>query len=206
MSHVSPITTPVPWSMKKPGPIRAPGWMSMPVLRVGVLRHHARDQRHAQQQQFVGDAVDRHRLQAGIAEDDLVMALGGRVALERRLRVLFQDQPHVRQPLQQLDRLLLGQRLQVERRTAPRRMVQLVLVAQGAGDLLRQLVVQAVDQVADVVLDVADVQVLPPPVAGIEDVEQVASGSRRRPRGWAAACGRGGWCGCTRCRWRRSPR
>ena len=49
----------------------------------------------------------------------------------------------------------------------------IVLVPQGAGDLLRQLVVQAVDQVADVVLDVADVQVLPPPVAGIEDVQQV---------------------------------
>ena len=44
---------------------------------------------------------------------------------------------------------------------------------QGPGDLLRQLVVQAVDQVADVVFDVADVQVLPAPVAGIEDVHQV---------------------------------
>ncbi len=50
----------------------------------------------------------------------------------------------------------------------------ILLVPQGAGDLLRQLVVQAVDQVADVVLDVADVQVLPPPVTGIKDVEQVA--------------------------------
>ena len=49
-----------------------------------------------------------------------------------------------------------------------------VFVAQGAGDLLRQLVVEAVDQVADVVLDVADVQVLPPPVAGVENVQQVA--------------------------------
>ena len=47
-------------------------------------------------------------------------------------------------------------------------------MAQGAGDLLDQLVVQAIDQVADVVLDVADVQVLPPPVAGIEDVQQIA--------------------------------
>ena len=38
-----------------------------------------------------------------------------------------------------------------------------VFVAQGPADLLDQLVVQAVDEVADVVLDVADVQVLPPP-------------------------------------------
>ena len=84
------MTTPVPWSMKKPGPMRAPGWMSMPVLRVGVLGHHARDQRHAQQQQLVGEAIDRDRLQAGIAEDDLVIALGGRVALEGGLHVLLQ--------------------------------------------------------------------------------------------------------------------
>src|SRR5205823_10822564 len=28
---VSPITTPAPWSMKKPRPMRAPGWISTPV-------------------------------------------------------------------------------------------------------------------------------------------------------------------------------
>src|SRR3990172_419259 len=32
MTVVSPITTPVPWSMKKFRPIFAPGWMSIPVL------------------------------------------------------------------------------------------------------------------------------------------------------------------------------
>ena len=31
MTVVSPMTTPVPWSMKKLLPIVAPGWMSMPV-------------------------------------------------------------------------------------------------------------------------------------------------------------------------------
>jgi hypothetical protein len=31
ITQVSPITTPVPWSMKKWLPITAPGWMSMPV-------------------------------------------------------------------------------------------------------------------------------------------------------------------------------
>ena len=31
MSVVSPITMPVPWSMKNDEPMRAPGWMSMPV-------------------------------------------------------------------------------------------------------------------------------------------------------------------------------
>ena len=32
MSVVSPITTPVAWSMKNAGPIFAPGWMSQPVF------------------------------------------------------------------------------------------------------------------------------------------------------------------------------
>ncbi len=31
ISAVSPITTPMPWSMKKPSPIFAAGWISMPV-------------------------------------------------------------------------------------------------------------------------------------------------------------------------------
>ena len=31
MVVVSPITTPVPWSMKKYSSMLAPGWMSMPV-------------------------------------------------------------------------------------------------------------------------------------------------------------------------------
>jgi hypothetical protein len=31
ISHVSPITTPEPWSMKKSEPIRAAGWISTPV-------------------------------------------------------------------------------------------------------------------------------------------------------------------------------
>jgi hypothetical protein len=31
ISAVSPITTPVPWSMKSSEPIRAAGWISIPV-------------------------------------------------------------------------------------------------------------------------------------------------------------------------------
>src|SRR5262245_50790714 len=46
-------------------------------------------------------------------------------------------------------------------------------MAQSAGDLHRQLVVQAVDQVPNVILDVAHVQVLSAHVTGIKNVEQV---------------------------------
>ena len=47
------------------------------------------------------------------------------------------------------------------------------VVAEGPGDLLGQPVVQAVDQVAHVVGDVAHVQVLPAAVARVEDLAQV---------------------------------
>ena len=154
--------------MKKPGPMRRAGVDVDAGLRVGELGHHPRDERHAEAVQFVGDAVDGDRLQAGVAEDDLVVALRGRVAAEGRVHVLFERLAHVRQPAQQFDRLLLGQRLEVDVRGF---LAQ--FVAQRAGDLLGQLVVQAVDQAADVVLDVADVQVLPPAVAGVEHLEEV---------------------------------
>ncbi len=44
---------------------------------------------------------------------------------------------------------------------------------QGPGDLRRQFVVQAIDEVTDVVGDVADMQTFSPPVAGIEDFLEV---------------------------------
>ena len=55
--------------------------------------------------------------------------------------------------------------LQVERRAA--------VVPQRAHDLDGEAVVQAVDQVADVVADVAEVEVLPPAVAGVEHLAEV---------------------------------
>ena len=63
------------------------------------------------------------------------------------------------------------------------------VVAECPGDLLRQPVVQAVDQVADVIGDVAEVQVLSPSVARVEDLTQVGqdvddlaiAGQRRVP-------------------------
>ena len=118
--------------------------------------------------QLVGQAVNRDRFQAGIAENDLVMALGRRVAEERRFHVQFEHRADVRQPAHQLDGLLLGQGLEVRHRL---RIV--AFVPQGPGDLLGQLVVQPVDQVADVIFDVADMQILPAHVAGVEDIHQI---------------------------------
>ena len=48
-----------------------------------------------------------------------------------------------------------------------------VLVLQGAGDLPRELVVQAIDQVADVIRHVADVQPFAAAIAGIENLLEI---------------------------------
>ena len=74
--------------------------------------------------------------------------------------------------LQEGDRLGLAEGLEVGLllRPAGERLAR--LVTQGPGDLLGELIVQAVDQVAHVVGDVAQVQPVAPPVAGKDDVLQ----------------------------------
>src|SRR5436190_15942448 len=51
-------------------------------LGMRVFGHHARNQRHAEQEQLMGDAIDGDRLQARIAEDDFMMTLRRRIAEE----------------------------------------------------------------------------------------------------------------------------
>ena len=48
-----------------------------------------------------------------------------------------------------------------------------VVVPERPGELLREPVVQAVDQIAHVIDDVAEVQILPLPVAGIDDLLEI---------------------------------
>ncbi len=68
--------------MKKYLPIVAPGWISIPVLRVCPFGHHARNIRHTQAVQDMSQAEDRDGFQAGIAEDDFVRGADGRIAGE----------------------------------------------------------------------------------------------------------------------------
>ena len=112
--------------------------------------------------------------QARVAEDHFVQVLAGRVAVVGGLDVQRQLPPQSGNPLQEgdghtlaLSRVVRFVRQRVE---AP---FDAGFVLQGAGDLRRQRVVQAVDQVADVVGDVADVQPLTAAIAGVEDVLQV---------------------------------
>src|SRR5205085_3139379 len=69
---------------------------------VRVLGHDARDERDAERVQFVREAVDRYRVEAGVAEDDLVVAGGRRVALVGGSNVGRQGLAHARQSREEL--------------------------------------------------------------------------------------------------------
>ena len=99
--------------MKKCLPIFAPGWMSMPVLRMGPLGHHPRDERDFQLVQQMGQAIDRDRLEARIAEDHFVEVSHGRVAVVGGLHVEREHLPQLGQLLQKLDRLGLAQGFEI---------------------------------------------------------------------------------------------
>ena len=69
-------------------------------LAVRVFGHHPGDQRHAQAIELVGQAIDGDGRQPGVAKDDLVEALGGRVAVEGGLHVLRRACAAAREALQ----------------------------------------------------------------------------------------------------------
>ena len=54
---------------------------------VSMFAHYPRHQRHTEFKQFVSDAIDHHRVEAGVAVDNLVGALGCGVSIERCLGV-----------------------------------------------------------------------------------------------------------------------
>ncbi len=58
---------------------------------------------------------------------------------------------------------------------------------QGPTDLHGELVVKSIDEVTDVVRDVAEMQVLTPPIAGIENFLEVFAGGHDRLVVWQRA-------------------
>jgi hypothetical protein len=143
-----------------------------PRLAVDPFGQHPRDQGNTQFVHDVRDAVDRDRFQSRIAEDHFIQTAARGVAVEGRLHVQGQDLPQVGKLLQHRngDPLALGLEINVFDRVGP---LPGCLVAQRAGKLRGQLVVQAVDQVADVIGNVSQVQPLAPPIAGIHDLLEV---------------------------------
>ena len=70
--------------------------------RVRVLGQHARHHLGPERQQAMRDAVDRDRVQARVAGDDLVDAAGRRILVVGGQHVLGQQRPHLGQRRQQL--------------------------------------------------------------------------------------------------------
>ena len=138
-------------------------------LRVGGLGHHPRNVRHAELQQHIGEAIDRDRLEAGVAKNNLMVTAGRRVAAKSGGHIQVERLADGGQSLEELDRLDLGERLVIDVRG-----LLAHVVPQGPGDLRRQLVVQGIDQAADVVLDIADMEILPATETGVDDLIKIA--------------------------------
>ena len=100
-------------------------------LAVCVLGHHPGDQRNVETIKLVSHAINGDGRQAGVAKDDLVGALGGRVAVKRGLHVFGQSVAQLGQRLQEADhdRLRLGFEIGLA-------VLRVAIVAECAGDLL----------------------------------------------------------------------
>ena len=155
---------------------------------VRPLRHHPGNQRHLQPVQDMGEPMDRHRFEAGIAEDDLVEGPYGGVAVVGRLDVGREHLSQLGDPLEKLDRLGLPEGLEVGvLRAVPHGIrhgrylnalfqggpLHREAVPQSPPDLDGEFVVEAVDQVAHVVGDIAEVEVFAAAIAGIEDILEI---------------------------------
>ena len=81
ISVVSPMTTPVPWSMKKLEPIVAPGWISMPVTLWASSDIILGQQRNILLPELVRDPMNGDSQYTGITDHHLINGLGGRIAL-----------------------------------------------------------------------------------------------------------------------------
>ena len=97
MMAVSPMTTPVPWSMKKLLPICRAGMDVDAGLRMRALGDDARDDRYVELVERMREPVMDDGLDAGIAEQHLVEALGRRIAVVGRAHVAIEHFENSRQ-------------------------------------------------------------------------------------------------------------
>ena len=137
--------------------------------------HHPRDQRHVELVEQMGQAVDGHGIEAGIAEDHLVERLAGRIPVVRRPNVHGQDAAQLGQLIEEGDGLFLGGGFVVDLAFPLAGLVvrEIVVMPHRPRDLPGQFVVQAVHEVADVEHDVPVMQVLAAAVTGEDDFLEV---------------------------------
>ncbi len=75
-----------------------------PGFAVCVFRDDARDIRHIEFQQRMGDPVGRDGVEAGISPDDFVPGTRCRVTLEHRAGVVHKDSVNLRKRLEEFTR------------------------------------------------------------------------------------------------------
>ena len=120
------------------------------------------------------DTIDRNRFKSRVAKDDLVRGLARGVPIERGAYVGRKNPAKFRNRFEKLDghRLALG--FEVNGRFAITVIVaNAILVPKRSSDLRRQLIVQRIDQTANVVFNIARVQSDFPLIARVQDILQV---------------------------------
>ncbi len=144
-------------------------------LGVGPFGHHPRNQRHAEHVQGMGQAIDGDGFEAGIAEDHLVERFDRRVAVAGGLR---RRAPASRRSsgICSRNRIALAWPSASKSWSGLQSCEKPASCRRARRDLRRELVVQPVDQVADVIRDVARVQSFAAAVAGIDDLLEVLDG------------------------------
>ena len=94
--------------MKKPGPIVAPGWISMPVTKRENWLSTRAGRRRPRLYIAVGGPVHPHRVQAGVAEEHLGQRGGGRIALTGDLDVAREGPLRAAEPCEQRSAVACG--------------------------------------------------------------------------------------------------
>ena len=112
----------------------------------------------------MGQPVNRDGLEPWIAEDYFRRSFACRVAVEGGLNIGRELAPQARQALQEEHRLRLAEGFVIVIVVAI--VGRAGFVAQRPPDLLRQAIVEAVHDIADIVGDVPAVETLPAAVAG----------------------------------------
>ena len=136
---------------------------------VGVLAHDAGDQRHLGLVQQMGQALDGDRLEAGIGDDDLVLAFGGGVAVHGRLNVGLEDFPQLGKLFQEMQGGVGGQPAAAAGGAAG----QGALVDEGALDLVGQGMEHPVEMLTDGELEAGAVHRIAAGIAGEEDFQEM---------------------------------
>ena len=134
------------------------------------LAHHAGNERDADLVQQVSEAIDGDRFETGVAKNDFRRRFAGGVAVVGGLNVGGEDFAQLWKLIEELQRLRLAEGFEILGGVAVARGAG--VVPQRAADLRRQAIVETIDQVADVVADVAVVEPLAAAIAGEHDLVQ----------------------------------